>query len=157
MKIHYLLVIPILAIVFLIQLTSACASASEGTKQINCAQWKKIKTEIDPKIKQKFDPLALSWESHNCSVRAFSTSQARIDCPEYQAIVLLGEPAIPCIMARYLNQDIPDNEWYQFALTDIMGIKRNRTSINFAEERKFWAEWWDWQQGKLATCPFFVF
>ncbi len=159
MKINHMVIISIsvLAIVFLIHLTSNCSSAAEVKGQIDSKQSKKIKTEIDSKIKEKFDPLALSWESHNCSVRASSNSKDRTDCPEYRAIVLLGEPAIPCIMERYLKQNIPDNEWYQFALTDIIGIKRNSTSFNFDQEKKFWTDWWDWQQGKLATCPSFVF
>jgi hypothetical protein len=75
--------------------------------------------ETPMNIAERFNALADRWQEHADSVWYSSSMKDYLDHPAYRELVALGLPAIPFIVGRYQQDDLP----WGFALQEITGVK----------------------------------
>jgi hypothetical protein len=95
-------------------------------------------------VANEFNALATEWAQHCDRVSFSSKISSYLDHPSYRSIVALGEPAIPLIVERYRQDDLP----WGFALQEITGVKMIEDPGSFKpkEVKRRWLEWWDERQ-----------
>ncbi|AGP42297.1 hypothetical protein SCE1572_52045 [Sorangium cellulosum So0157-2] len=98
-------------------------------------------------LTDEFKTLADEWQQH-CRRSGFSSKTSTyLDHASYRRIVALGEPAIPLIIERYRQDNLP----WGFALQEITGVRMidDPSSYKPKEVKQKWLEWWD----QRATSP----
>lgn len=89
-----------------------------------------------------FDELEARWSTHLEVSSNASNPRAHIDSADFEAIVALGEPAIPLIIGRYRNGG---SLFWGAALSRITGITRFGDGLvgDLEHTRDAWLAWYD--------------
>lgn len=92
----------------------------------------------------EFKKLAKEWTEHCQAVMFSSNIYDYLNHPAYRQLVKLGRPAIPYIIEKYREDDLP----WGFVLDEITGLKVIQDPNHFSplEVKRFWMEWWKKQQ-----------
>lgn len=100
-------------------------------------------------LKDRFEILAKQWSDHCQQMRFSSIMADYLDHPAYRELVDLGTSAIPWIMARWPQDNLP----WEFVLQKITGIAMIDDANEFSppQVRKKWLDWWSEQQRRLPS------
>ncbi len=101
-------------------------------------------------ITKEFRCLTEEWAEHCQNVIFSSNIYDYLNHPAYRQLIQLGEPAIPHIMERYREDDLP----WGFVLDEITGshVIENPDNFNPREVKKRWLEWWHEQFQKARKA-----
>lgn len=100
---------------------------------------------------ERFAELARRWRRHCADHRFAGNPAVFLEHEAARAIVALGEPAVPLIMAEYARDDL----FWGALLAEITGIDRFGTgrSGKLAETKRRWLEWWSHSRPAPAPGP----
>lgn len=92
-------------------------------------------------LNERFETLAREWDAHREARRESSNPYAYLDHPSFDAIVALGEPALPLIIERYREGSV----FWGAALRKITGKTEFGDGVvgNLEDTRRKWLAWWD--------------
>lgn len=100
-------------------------------------------------LSARFGELAQEWDAHRESRRESSNPSAHLDHPAFEAIVAMGEPAVPLIIERYRRGTV----FWGAALRRITGKTEFGDGLvgDLEATRRAWLGWWDQQHGARAS------
>lgn len=92
-------------------------------------------------LKARFDELAAAWEAHRLTVIFSSNLRDYVATPAYRDLVALGRPAVPLIMERYREDELP----WELVLQEITGEKMIEDMSAYSPDlvKEKWFAWWE--------------
>lgn len=95
-------------------------------------------------LRERFERLASEWDAHREARRESSNPYSYLEHASFDAIVALGEPAIPLVIERYRDGSV----FWGAALRRMTGRSEFGDGVvgDLESTRRQWLAWWDAQQ-----------
>jgi hypothetical protein len=143
-----------LSAVFLLGVDCSCICRQEDPAKDSVSRDKTV-TVLGNKEKQsmdnvqKFENLRDQWTAHCERVRFSANMNEYLSHPAFKKLIELGPAAVPLIMERYQQEEMPP---WEFVLQEITGVRliTDPDSFDLSEARNRRQIWWEKER---ATYP----